>query len=234
MPLRVSAISIFAFIVWRLIQRLRAPKSPLAHIRGPKKEHWLKGNYHRIFQDGRRYNLDMVERYGGAVKIYALLGQEQLYISDPLALHHIVVKEQNVYEETDMFIMGNRLIFGEGLIATLGEQHKKQRKMLNPVFSLANMRSLLPVIQPIADQLRTILTAELPADGSAVEVNILPWLSRGSLEYICQATLGHSFNALDPTKENDYIDAIRTLACVNYPFCEHFSNDTPTDHPHCA
>lgn len=37
--------------------------------------------------------------------------------------------------------------------------------MLNPVFSLANMRGLLPVIQPIADQLRTILNAKIPADG---------------------------------------------------------------------
>ncbi|KAG2032102.1 cytochrome P450 [Suillus americanus] len=213
MPLlRVCGSSIFVFIIWRLIKRLRAPKSPLAHILGPKKEHWLKGNYHRIFQDGLRYNLDLVQQYGGAVKIYALLGQEQLYISDPLALHHIIVKEQNVYEETDMFIMGNRLIFGEGLIATLGEQHRKQRKMLNPVFSLANMRDLLPVIQPIADQLRTILSAKIPADGSVVEVNLLPWLSRGALEYICQAALGHSFNALDPTKENEYMEAIRTLA----------------------
>ncbi|KAG1744162.1 cytochrome P450 [Suillus paluster] len=217
--LRVCGSSIFAFIIWRLIKRYRTPKSPLAHILGPKKEHWLKGNFHRIFQDGLRYNLDLVKQYGGAVKIYALLGvkalildQEQLYISDPLALHHIVVKEQNVYEETDMFIVGNRLIFGEGLIATLGEQHRKQRKMLNPVFSLANMRDLLPVIQPIADQLRTILMAKIPADGSVVEVNLLPWVSRGALEYICQAALGHSFDALDPTKENEYIEAIRTLA----------------------
>jgi len=53
---------------------------------------------------------------------------------------------------------------------------------------------------------------------AVAEVNILPWMSRGALEYICQAGLGHSFNALDPTKENDYMDAIRTLACVNYSF----------------
>lgn len=44
--------------------------------------------------------------------------------------------------------------------------------MLNPVFSLANMRDILPAIQPIADQLRTILTAELPADGCRLS-NIL-------------------------------------------------------------
>lgn len=71
---------------------------------------------------------------------------------------------------------GNKLMFGEGLISTLGkllvflypclrhtysrytgEQHRKQRKMLNPVFSLANMRDLLPTIQPIADQLCDLL-----------------------------------------------------------------------------
>ncbi|KAF9243490.1 cytochrome P450 [Melanogaster broomeanus] len=172
----------------------------------------LSGNYHRLFQDGLRYNLDLVEEYGGVVKIHALLGAEQLYISDPLALHHIVVKEQHIYTETDMFIMGNRLIFGEGLISTLGEQHKKQRKMLNPVFSLANMRDLLPIIQPIADKLCVILKSQLATDGSVREIDILPWLSRGALEYICQAALGHSFDALDPTKESEYLDAIRVLA----------------------
>lgn len=90
---------------------------------------------------------------------------EQLYVSDPLALHYIVVKEQDVYEETDMFITGNKLIFGEGLISTLGEQHRKQRKMLNPVFSMGNMRNLLPIVQPIASQLCTVLTSQLPGDG---------------------------------------------------------------------
>lgn len=90
---------------------------------------------------------------------------EQLIVSDPRALQHIVVKDQDIYEETDMFILGNKLIFGEGLIATLGEQHRKQRKMLNPVFSLGNMRELLPIIQPIASQLRTVLSSRLSSDG---------------------------------------------------------------------
>ncbi|KAF9223682.1 cytochrome P450 [Gyrodon lividus] len=210
--LRVLSSGLVAYILWKLIRRLSAPKSPLAVLRGPKKDHWLKGNYHKLFQDGLQYNLDLVEEYGGAFKFNALLGTEQLYISDPLALHHIVVKEQHIYTETDMFIVGNRLIFGEGLISTLGEQHKKQRKMLNPVFSLANMRDLLPIIQPIADKLCLILRSQLPTDGSMKEIDILPWLSRGALEYICQAALGYSFDALDPTKENEYLEAIRMLA----------------------
>ncbi|KAF8514432.1 cytochrome P450 [Hysterangium stoloniferum] len=201
----------FAFIVWKVLKKLTAEKNPIANIAGPEKEHWLKGNYHRIFQDGLEYNLNLAEKYGGAVKIYGLLGDPQLIVSDPKALHHIVVKEQNIYEETDMFIMGNKLIFGEGLIATLGEQHRKQRKILNPVFSMANMRDLLPVIQPISNRLCAIFESQLPPDGGSKEVDVMPWMSRGALEYIGQAGLGHSFNALDIDARDVYTQAVKNL-----------------------
>ncbi|KAF8875068.1 cytochrome P450 [Infundibulicybe gibba] len=192
----MSLLQIFSTIflvtaLWRVAKWLLSPSSSLADVAGPEKEHWLKGNYHKIFQDGLDYNLQLTEKYGGAVKIHAMLGEEQLYVSDPRALQHIVVKEQHIYEETDMFIINSL--------------------MLNPVFSLANMRDLLPIIQPIADSLRGKLLSQLPPDGSAKEVNVLPWMSRAALEYICQAGLGYSFDALDPTKANEYTDAIRGL-----------------------
>jgi cytochrome P450 len=81
-------------------------------------------------------------------------------VFDPQALHHILVKDQYIYEESDSFIMyvmrylqlmsiifinsarSNKLLFGDGLVSTLGEQHRKQRKMLNPVFSIAHMRAM--------------------------------------------------------------------------------------------
>ncbi|KAH8991182.1 cytochrome P450 [Lactarius akahatsu] len=179
---------------------------------GPKKEHWLKGNLHRIFQDGLEYNLWLTQKYGGVVKIHTLLGGQQLYVSDPLALQHIVVKEQHIFTETDMFIMGNKLMFGEGLVSTLGEQHRKQRKILNPVFSLANMRELLPVIQPIASKMRSVLLSQLPDGGGSREIDVLPWMSRGALEYISQGCLGYTFNALEPAQSYNFAEAIRSFA----------------------
>ncbi|OBZ67348.1 hypothetical protein A0H81_12650 [Grifola frondosa] len=92
------------------------------------------------------------------------------------------------------------------------EQHRKQRKMLNPVFSLANMRELLPVIQPIATKLFSVLLEQLPTDGGSKEIDLLPWMARGTLEYICQAGMGYTFHALEPSKTNEYADAIRRLA----------------------
>ncbi|KAF8522334.1 cytochrome P450 [Gautieria morchelliformis] len=209
--LQAFGLLLVVLVVWRISKKLTSEKSPLANVPGPAKEHWLKGNYHRIFQDGLQYNLQLAEKYGGAAKIHALLGDEQLYVSDPKALHYICVKEQHIYEETDMFIMGNRLIFGEGLISTLGEQHRKQRKILNPMFSLGNMRHLLPVTQPISDKLSSIISSQLPPDGETKEIDVLPLMSRGALEYIGQAALGHSFNALDTSRHDEYTEAVRNL-----------------------
>jgi hypothetical protein len=89
-PLLVLGFLTYCF--WRLVKRLTAPKSPLTVIPGPKMDHWLtgsspsessfrstdhflsSGNYHQLFRDAFRYNLALVEEYGGAVKINALLG----------------------------------------------------------------------------------------------------------------------------------------------------------------
>lgn len=71
---------------------------------------------------------------------------------DPLALHHIVVKDQEVFQETATFtkyvvipsidtefspgFRGLKIIFGEGLLATVGEQHRKQVCSGNCIVSL--------------------------------------------------------------------------------------------------
>ncbi|TBU25896.1 cytochrome P450 [Dichomitus squalens] len=215
MSLSVLLIVLFVTcVLWSVIPRRLSGES-LREVAGPRKEHWLTGIFHRLFQDGYDYHDRLVRTYGTAIKVYGMLGAPNLLVSDPRALHHIVVKEQDVYQETDMFLMSNRLIFGEGLIATVGEQHKKQRKMLNPIFSLANMRALLPTIQPIADSLLELLRAELPADGSAREVDVLPWMARGTLEYVGQGVLGVSLGVLDISAAGEYSDYANAIRSIN-------------------
>ena len=108
-----------------------------------------------------------------------------------------------------------------------GEQHRKQRKMLNPAFSLANMRDLHPIIQPIADEIASVVLKQLsggktlvnPVEMSsysseiqgtkAIEYNVLPWLARGALEYASQALIGTTSNVLDPERTSEYALALR-------------------------
>lgn len=160
--------------------------------------------------DGFQRCLEVAADYGGAVKIHALFGEEWLYVSDPRALHHILVKEPHIFEESDSFISCNKLIFGDGLISTLGEQHRKQRKMLSPVFSTSNMRELLPIIQTVSYELKSILVSNLPTHNS-VELDVLPWLSRSSLDCVCEGVLGYHSAALDIRNEDEYTDALRMI-----------------------
>ena len=46
----------------------------------------------------------------------------------------------------------NKTVLGEGLLATLGNQHARQRKMLNPVFHIKHMRKLVGIFYNVADR----------------------------------------------------------------------------------
>lgn len=83
------------------------------------------GNFPQLFnRHSYGFHREIVKKYGGVVKLSGLLGvrspsvhsavshvhcgswyqTEELYVTDPRALHHIVVKDQYVYEETASFI----------------------------------------------------------------------------------------------------------------------------------
>ncbi|KAH0590055.1 hypothetical protein H2248_000230 [Termitomyces sp. 'cryptogamus'] len=123
-------------------------------------------------------------------------------------------------------------MFGQGLLSTQGEQHKKQRKMLNPVFSIAHMRNMgmsitigsycdscfthsVPMFNDIAKKIEIAIKKSL-AQGTR-EVDILHWMSRAALEMIGQSGLGYSF---DPLVEG----------ATPHPFCEAAKAFSPTTH----
>jgi hypothetical protein len=93
--------------------------------------------------------------------------------------------------------------------------------MLNPVFSASNMRELLSVIQTISHQLKSTLVSKISACSEhdharrreSIELDVLPWLSRSSLDCICEGVLGYHSAALDGN-EDEYTDALRMLRCV--------------------
>ena len=50
------------------------------------------------------------------------------------------------------FLRFGDIIMGPGLLFTEGTHHKRQRKMLTPVFSGAHMRNLTPVFHGISNK----------------------------------------------------------------------------------
>ncbi|KAJ7881775.1 cytochrome P450 [Mycena olivaceomarginata] len=202
----------------KILNRLLKPwysPSPLRHLPGPPSQSWFAGNLGQLFTaKGLPFHQELVDLYGGMVKVYGFFGDEQLYVSDPRALQIILVKEQDAYEETAVFVDTNRIIFGPGLVSTTGVIHKRQRKLVNPIFSPSNLRELVPTFRSVAERLTDVLANECRARGDSrgrTVIDMSEWMSRAALEAVGQTVLGYSFDPLDSPVNNPYTRAIREL-----------------------
>ena len=65
-------------------------------------------------------------------------------ISDPKALQH-VYSDSNSFGRRRQNRDFMRLLFGPGLITADGDDHKRQRRVMQPAFGIGNLKALFPV-----------------------------------------------------------------------------------------
>ncbi|KAF9443231.1 cytochrome P450 [Macrolepiota fuliginosa MF-IS2] len=184
-----------AGLVGTLLRRYFA-KSPLDPVPGPPASSVITGNIGELFDVyGWKYHYGILKQYGSVIKVRGLFGERSLYLCDPKALHHVLVKDQHAYEGAAALVNLHKICFGDGLLSTLGEQHRKQRKMLNPVFSIAHMREMMPIFHEVTSRLQQAIYDQVK--DAPKEIDILHWMSRTALELIGQSGMGCSFDSLD-------------------------------------
>jgi len=196
----------------------RLHPSSLSNLPGPSSVSWFMGNLGQLFnRKGLSFHHGLVERFGGMVKVYGFFGHIQLYVADPLALQTILVKEGHSFDEPPVFLETNKIIFGEGLVATAGAQHKRQRKVTNPVFSVTHLRELTPIFYEVADKLCAVISKQHRANSNGSEdeaqttIDMAEWMSRVALETVGRTILDYSFDPLDSPHNNPYTSAIKEL-----------------------
>ncbi|KIK57108.1 hypothetical protein GYMLUDRAFT_774192 [Collybiopsis luxurians FD-317 M1] len=172
--------------------------SGIGNVPGPESSSWIKGNFDQVYNPSAwNFHEHLARKYGSTIRLHSPFGTKStLYTFDPRAMHNILVKDQEVFEELDGFIESNLLLFGDGLLGTLGHRHQKQRKMLNPVFSAAHMRGMIPSFFDVTHKLESALMIKLQNGPETQEVDILAWMARTALELIGQSGLGYSFDPL--------------------------------------
>ncbi|KAI0648564.1 cytochrome P450 [Trametes meyenii] len=200
-----------SWFLWKYFRQI-VVKSSLDNIPGPPSESFTWGNLSQIL-DRHAWPMYeyLTESYKGVVKLAGPLGHRMLYVFDPVAMHSIIVKDQYVYEEAAWFIKSNRLHFGPGLLATLGNHHRKQRKLLNPVFSIAHMRRMIPIFNRVGHQLQNGIEQRVRGHDEPVELDMLSWMGRTALELIGQAGLGYSFDPLVADSADEFMLAIKAF-----------------------
>ncbi|CCM06148.1 uncharacterized protein FIBRA_09621 [Fibroporia radiculosa] len=208
-PKLLAVVLGLTFVTWRFFSR-RASKSILDKIPGPPSDSFWAGNMRQFdARDGMEFQRRVALDYGPVSKIHGLFGQPILYVSDPKALQSIILKEEHIFQEPHSFIVTNGIIFGPGLLSSLGEAHRKQRKLLNPAFSTNHMRLMLPIFYRVVHKLRDAISTQ--AKDGPEEVDILNWMGRTALELIGQGGLGYSFDPLVEDVQNEYGNALKDL-----------------------
>lgn len=200
---------VFMWMLWTFLKRL-VIKHPFDNIPGPHSVSLFRGNLGQVFNpQAWEFHKYLKKSFGDVVKIHGYLGDKQLYVSDPKALQHIIVKDRYVYEEPSWLIASNKLIYGISLMSTLGEHHRKQRKLLIPVFSTSHLRDMVPTFYNVTYKLRDAIALKLK--GGPQDIDIFHWTSRTALELIGQAGLGYSFDDLNDEQPNKYSEAVKNL-----------------------
>ncbi|KAH6909125.1 cytochrome P450 [Coprinopsis sp. MPI-PUGE-AT-0042] len=206
---QILTVYVLTRLVWFIVRPL-VRNDPLSALPVPGGGSPFIGHLGKLFGGFQVEYLAKLDESGLVSNIGSFLGGRFLLVSDPKALHHILVKEQEVFEETPESYAARTMLFGEGLISTFGHQHRKQRKMLTPVFSIKHMRDIVPTFHEISG--KVVASLDRIVSKGQQEIEIFEWLSRGALEFIAQSGFGHSFDSLkEDEKEHPYITTVKLL-----------------------
>lgn len=157
-PIVHVAVASFTILTLKILVKLISVsiRSPLSNLPGPPSSSWLKGHIDQLFHpQGWDFHMKTVAAFGTAVRLRGFLGEDVLYLTDPLGLRTILTKEHgDIYDEPPMIIERNKLLWGPGLSSSTGAAHKKQRRVLNAVFSVQRMRMIMPILWDVTRRVR--------------------------------------------------------------------------------
>ncbi|KAJ8455901.1 hypothetical protein ONZ51_g12307 [Trametes cubensis] len=160
-------------------------------------------------KQGWEFHRMLQTKYGPVSRLQSMFGRPMLCVYDPVAMHSIVLKDQHIYEEMDWFLNLALDSFGPGLLSTTGETHRKQRKMLGPVFSSKNLRRVTPVFYEVVSRLKSALTARL--ESGEQKIDIANYMGRVAAELIGKAALGYSVDKLTEENHDPYGEALKSF-----------------------
>ncbi|KXN84324.1 putative cytochrome P450 4d20 [Leucoagaricus sp. SymC.cos] len=191
-------------------------KSPLDDIPGPPSRSWLLGNVTQLINPrGWGFHRHILEKFGRVVKLRGPFGERFLVTFDPKALHHILVKDQYTYEESTGFTSRNAVFFGEGLLSSYGEKHRRQKKLLQPVFAINHMREMKSQTHDFFCSSKLCKVLKKKLESGPQEIDILHWISRTALEIIAQSGMGYSFDSLeDDENSHPYSKSVKRFTIL--------------------
>ncbi|KZT61472.1 cytochrome P450 [Calocera cornea HHB12733] len=185
--------------------------TPLRHLPGPQAASMFWGNsLQMIGTDGIEES--WIREFGRTYVTPVMFGSYRLNTTDPRAVAHVLSHVDNYPKpEYTRGLLGS--VTGQGLFIAEGEDHKRQKRVMNPSFSPGHIRDVTPIFFATSNHLRDVLDRNLPSGLDMKELDIYTYAGRASLDIIGEAGFGYRFNSLDDA-DNELWSALHDMMSV--------------------
>ncbi|KDQ54060.1 hypothetical protein JAAARDRAFT_160998 [Jaapia argillacea MUCL 33604] len=208
-----AGVTVSAFVLWKIAKLLIAPyTSTLRNLPGPPSPSWFYGNFKQIFAaENSVLHEAWVEEYGQTLKYKGMFSRDRFFTMDTRALQHIL-SHSNIYQKGEQARYNLSQIVGDGLLVVEDDEHKKQRRVMNPAFGLVHIREMTDIFLDKSIQLRDIWSSIVSSKEEPVRIDALSWLSRMTLDVIGLAGFNYQFNSLNTDeKPSELSQAFSTM-----------------------
>ncbi|KAJ7021225.1 cytochrome P450 [Mycena alexandri] len=184
--------------------------SPLRHVGGPKSPSILVGNFKEMAENPV-LTKQWRDEFGSNFRFKGLFSVSEFHTSDLKAVTHIVTNG-SVYQKAPAVLVNSQRLLGKGLLGVERNEHKRQRRILNPAFGVMQIRLVTEIFLEKAVQLRDIWSQQVEKENGA-RIEVLSWLRKMTLDVIGQAVSRRPRCMETPSLEARLIHHLRC------PFC---------------
>ncbi|CAJ0630636.1 514_t:CDS:2 [Entrophospora sp. SA101] len=197
--------------------------SPLSKIPGPRPDHFLLGNFLEIIKPTG--GVHWAEKYGNVYKCYGLFNEPRVYILDEKNLQKVLVNDAYTkFGRRRKLVEFLKNIIGDGILLVDGDVHKKQRKLMNPLFSNHSVRNMIPTFTKISNTLKDLWKDEIKnsqnvnndIDKKCAIIDVGHYMGRASLDIMGIVAFDSEINSL--TKPSSLADSLSILFDHKYGF----------------
>ncbi|CAG8598347.1 17170_t:CDS:2 [Racocetra fulgida] len=184
--------------------------SPLLKVPGPPVDNFLLGHYASILSKNiKEAFYHLVKQYGGIVKYHGLLSKPYILVADPKLVQEILSSHSYEYPRDIFNKPPLKDVLGEGLLFADGNVHKRQRRLMSPLFAYANIKEMLPTIVQAGHRLKDIWIKQIGNEKSK-RITVTELIPKTTLDIIGLVGFNYEFNST--TSESELAQAYNALA----------------------
>jgi cytochrome P450 len=144
------------------------------------------GSVHRRFSGPLEFFHELKENFGDAAR-FTLFNEKIILFSNPALINEVLVTKQNSFRKGKA-LEGARVFLGNSLLVSEGEEHKRQRRLIQPAFHRGRIAGYA---QTMAEKTR--LWADAQHEGS--EIDLAVEMNRLTLAVVAATLFGSEVDA---------------------------------------